>query len=971
MADTIFDILVRTTFEAADEELKAANGDIERQSQLVKEAQANLERLAVSQKNAATATQQQAVNRELDKANKLTQEAINLSARQRNAAFSLTQVLRETPSLSNSFQQFFLAISNNVPILVDNVQSLKKANTEAAEAGQKVESIGVTLGKSLFSLNNIITLGIAAITIFGNELFKTSDKAAELKKNTDELTDSLIKEAEALDKVNQRFRYLDTDETTNAIKRQIELLKARGAVNGEVYKQDKDIHDAEQKLRAEENVVLGQQINTYKKLRETVEEAARGVDPNKDGFFSKKSNLNFIKTVFQNAPADVPRETLDKLLSDIKKNGLKGQELRDALFGSVDEYSKRIEELNQKQLDKNNDIDAADTDFKAKQTEKQYNLYLQLQEKLRALRLQGIELEKEVYQESLDLVKDRIQRQADAEIGSINREQEQARKQGALSPQNVSYYNQIRQQIQDNAYREQQQAATAFYQKQYQQEKAAFDQSEKQELQNLQDKAKIHADDLQLQQQALDKELAANLDAINERYDDEYSAAIKLKQDTTDIERQRQEAITNATEEGNQKRLDLQIKNLQRQEKDLSAQLAISLAKISADADKELQETKDPTKKALINNSKDILSNLAKQVEAQKELRLAQNNLDILTSSVVTDALQGRTPVVSDEQLTAAKKNIAELVAQIEKLRTELGNLQNGDTAIKVDATVQQIAQYGQLTDAALNAANAIVSIEKDKTDALISENERRVERAKELAKYGNATILKQEQDRLDSSIRAQQRYERTIAGINALLIISQNAVNVATAIGAVLKSADKSNVITLIVTLVAATAAIAGAIASVKNSAKVNSSGFFKGDYTGDGDPHDEAGIVHKREFVFDHKATDRIGVENLRKLKEGKLELLEKHDYGRLEINPDGMLQPQIDYAGMLRTQDFIRNYQIQSTADLSKLERRIAAMDKNITEAIDNMPVTSFNWDKDGAAMSIRGHIKHLDKLNNMRK
>jgi TP901 family phage tail tape measure protein len=46
---------------------------------------------------------------------------------------------------------------------------------------------------------------------------------------------------------------------------------------------------------------------------------------------------------------------------------------------------------------------------------------------------------------------------------------------------------------------------------------------------------------------------------------------------------------------------------------------------------------------------------------------------------------------------------------------------------------------------------------------------------------------------------------------------------------------------------------------------------GFADGDYTGDGDPSHPAGVVHKREFVFDADATKRIGVDNLRNMRRG----------------------------------------------------------------------------------------------------
>lgn len=50
------------------------------------------------------------------------------------------QVLREMPTLSNSLQQFFIAISNNVPIFVDNLKAVQKATGSWATAMKGVLS---------------------------------------------------------------------------------------------------------------------------------------------------------------------------------------------------------------------------------------------------------------------------------------------------------------------------------------------------------------------------------------------------------------------------------------------------------------------------------------------------------------------------------------------------------------------------------------------------------------------------------------------------------------------------------------------------------------------------------------------------------------------------------------------------------------------------------------------------------------
>lgn len=87
--------------------------------------------------------------------------------------YSFQQILREAPSALN-LNQFFLAISNNVPMFLDQLKAFKaeqadiKANlatmtegtAEYAEQLKKVESIGSKLGKVLFSWQSLVLVGL-------------------------------------------------------------------------------------------------------------------------------------------------------------------------------------------------------------------------------------------------------------------------------------------------------------------------------------------------------------------------------------------------------------------------------------------------------------------------------------------------------------------------------------------------------------------------------------------------------------------------------------------------------------------------------------------------------------------------------------------------------------------------------------------------------------------------------------------
>ena len=118
-----------------------------------------------------------------------------------SATFSLTQVLRELPSLGVSTQQFFLAISNNLPILFDQFSKLSKTVDETT--GKMVGGGGAfkIFAKSIFSLGNLLTIGVTLLTVYGKEitnfignLFTGSRRLTEFEKKQ-KLVNEVFKEA--------------------------------------------------------------------------------------------------------------------------------------------------------------------------------------------------------------------------------------------------------------------------------------------------------------------------------------------------------------------------------------------------------------------------------------------------------------------------------------------------------------------------------------------------------------------------------------------------------------------------------------------------------------------------------------------------------------------------------------------------------------------------------------------------------
>jgi predicted transglutaminase-like cysteine proteinase len=83
---------------------------------------------------------------------------------------SINQLTREMPAFSNSLQTGFMAISNNLPMLFDELQKIKKANVELAATGQPTTSVFKQLASSIFSFQTLLSVGVTLLTIYGAKI---------------------------------------------------------------------------------------------------------------------------------------------------------------------------------------------------------------------------------------------------------------------------------------------------------------------------------------------------------------------------------------------------------------------------------------------------------------------------------------------------------------------------------------------------------------------------------------------------------------------------------------------------------------------------------------------------------------------------------------------------------------------------------------------------------------------------------
>ena len=83
---------------------------------------------------------------------------------------SVNQVIREIPSAAVSLNTFFLAISNNIPIVIDEIQRLKEKNEMLRAEGRPTKNIISSIVSSIFSWQTALILCLTALSMHGKEI---------------------------------------------------------------------------------------------------------------------------------------------------------------------------------------------------------------------------------------------------------------------------------------------------------------------------------------------------------------------------------------------------------------------------------------------------------------------------------------------------------------------------------------------------------------------------------------------------------------------------------------------------------------------------------------------------------------------------------------------------------------------------------------------------------------------------------
>ena len=246
---------------------------------------------------------------------------------------SINQLTREAPAFANSLQTGFMALSNNIPILIDEIDVLRRKNMALAKEGKATKSVFGQVASAFFSWQTALSVGVTILTLYGKEIVEATknylglgvaaSRALEIQKKlneeianiasqtipkfkalvsvTQDLTRTNEERLAAMQELNNEYpdfnsNILTEENNTNAVSKAItnyitklkEKALAQAAMNlaqekyNEFIQKEQEIQEfAEEKIlkvaqARDKNIkTIGEAIRAFSELSENIQEGAK------------------------------------------------------------------------------------------------------------------------------------------------------------------------------------------------------------------------------------------------------------------------------------------------------------------------------------------------------------------------------------------------------------------------------------------------------------------------------------------------------------------------------------------------------------------------------------------------------------------------------------------------------------------------------------------------------------------------
>ena len=146
---------------------------------------------------------------------------------------SINQIVRELPAAAISLNTFFLGISNNVPILMDEIRKVRDLNAKLRAEGKQTKSVIGEVTRALFSWNTIMVLLLTVFAMHGEAilnwiagLFKGEARALSLTERLKALNKELENSSKSYGSNYVAFKKLSDEwKTLTSEKEQLEWIE--------------------------------------------------------------------------------------------------------------------------------------------------------------------------------------------------------------------------------------------------------------------------------------------------------------------------------------------------------------------------------------------------------------------------------------------------------------------------------------------------------------------------------------------------------------------------------------------------------------------------------------------------------------------------------------------------------------------------------------------------------------------------
>lgn len=217
---------------------------------------------------------------------------------------AIQQIIRESPSLAMGLQLYFLAVSNNYPILWDAIARTRAENQLLAASGEKTIPVWRQILSSVGSFQTLLTVGITLAVAYGKEIGNW--------------VANLFRGKKALDTARmaaERFQSTMLEGARNAQQEVVKLNLLYRAATDNARATD-DRRDAVRKLKEEfsgyfknlsdEQIMLGQANDAYEELIRNIYNYAKAqaafkslVDIEQQGqFFDNAADIEQFRRVY-------------------------------------------------------------------------------------------------------------------------------------------------------------------------------------------------------------------------------------------------------------------------------------------------------------------------------------------------------------------------------------------------------------------------------------------------------------------------------------------------------------------------------------------------------------------------------------------------------------------------------------------------------------------------------------------------